>query len=209
MAPEGTYVSTLFPEHFDSAAIALGRAFIKDPTFTTILPQPQEPIERARRLTDLFRAALAIQRKLGEPVFGVLDGKVMGAAVVAGTGRPSVAATIATGLAQLPRLLNAIGWGGFQRAISTMDELARNHPPEPHIYLNFLGVDPEFQRRHLGGALLEHLRLLALARRELIGVYLETATEENVAYYSARGYEVIGELRPLGCRMWRMLQRRR
>ena len=205
------YVSTLFPEHHEAAAVALGRAFVKDPAFRAILPAPDDPLVRARLLTDLFRVALAIQRRLGEPIFGVLgDGRVMGAAVVAGTHRPSTATTITTGLLQLPRLVSAVGLGGFQRAIKMMDELGRNHPAEPHIYLNFLGVDPDFQRRqHVGSALLEHLRVSAAARPELIGVYLETATEENVAYYSARGYEILGELRPLGVRTWRMLQSKR
>ena len=205
------FVSTLFPEHHESAAVALGRAFVKDPAVKAVLPEPEDPLVRARLLADLFRSILGIQRRLGEPVFGVLgDGRVMGAAVVGGTHRPSVASMMATGVAQLPRLISAIGLGGFQRGIKLMDELARNHPPEPHIYLNFLGADPDFQRRrHIGSALLEHLRASAAARSELVGIYLETATEENVAYYSARGYEVLGELRPLGVRMWRMLQRKR
>jgi hypothetical protein len=34
-------------------------------------------------------------------------------------------------------------------------------------------------------------------------------TEANVAFYSSRGYEVLGELYPLGVRTWRMYQRKR
>jgi len=40
-------------------------------------------------------------------------------------------------------------------------------------------------------------------------VYLETATEANVAFYSSKGYEVLGELYPIGVRTWRMYQRKR
>ena len=38
-------------------------------------------------------------------------------------------------------------------------------------------------------------------RSDLDGVYLETATEANVAYYTRNGFEVIGEFYPLGVRM--------
>ncbi len=203
-------VSVLFPEQFPETARALGRAFINDPPFKMILPDVTEPVERARRLTMVFEVALAIQRKNGQPVFGVMiDGKVAGAAVTEGAGHPSIAQTIVSGLGGLPKLVSAVGTGGTMRAIQLMNELAHNHPPEPHIYLNFLGVDPDYQSRHCGTALLEHLKQLAAERSSLCGVYLETATEANVAYYQARQYEVLSEIRPLGVRMWRMLQRRR
>jgi ribosomal protein S18 acetylase RimI-like enzyme len=109
----------------------------------------------------------------------------------------------------MPRLVRAIGWGGIVRAMNMFSVLAENHPREPHLYLQLLGVDPAFQGRHFGGALLERLKLEAGARKELAGVYLETATEANVAFYSSKGYEVLGEIFPLGVRMWRMYQRKR
>ena len=45
---------------------------------------------------------------------------------------------------------------------------------------------------------------LVEVRSDLDGVYLETAAEANVAYYTRNGFEVIGEFYPLGVRMWRM-----
>ena len=106
-------------------------------------------------------------------------------------------------------MLQGIGWGGLKRGIQLQSELLKNHPHEPHIYLNFLGVDPDYQRHHCGSVLIEELRRLAASRSSLCGVYLETGTEANVSYYQSRGYEVLGEINPLGCRMWRMLQRKR
>ncbi len=203
-------VTTLFPEQYEQAAVALGRAFISDPPLKAILPGVAEPVERARRLADLFRVALRMQRHNGQPVFGVLDGgRVVAAAVTEGVGHASTAAIISSAAGGLPRMIRAVGWGGTIRAINLMSVLADNHPPQPHIYLNLLGVDPSCQKRHYGSALLKHLAELAAARDDLAGVYLETATEANVGYYSARGYEVIGEIFPLGVRMWRMLQRKR
>jgi ribosomal protein S18 acetylase RimI-like enzyme len=70
-------------------------------------------------------------------------------------------------------------------------------------------MEPSFQGRHCGVAILNHLRELVEARSDLDSVYLETATEANVAYYRRNGFEVIGEFYPLGVRMWRMFQARR
>jgi ribosomal protein S18 acetylase RimI-like enzyme len=201
------HVSVVFPEQYEQTAVALGRAFINDPPLKALLPDVVEPVARARHLTEMFRALLGIQKRTGQPVFGVLaEGRVVAAAVTEGA--QSTGGTMVNGLGQLPRMVRAVGWGGTIRGIQLMDTLMRNHPPEPHIYLNFLGVDPDFQRKHCGAALLAYLREIALERNDLAGVYLETATEQNVAYYSGKGYQVMGEIYPLGVRMWRMFQRK-
>jgi ribosomal protein S18 acetylase RimI-like enzyme len=92
--------------------------------------------------------------------------------------------------------------------VNVLDTLARNRPPEPHLYLNILGVDPALQRRHFGVTILDFLHDQAALRSDLAGVYLETATEANVAYYSHVGYRVLNEIHPLGVRVWRMMQDR-
>jgi ribosomal protein S18 acetylase RimI-like enzyme len=201
-------VSLIYPEMQDQAAIALGRAFIDDPMFTPLVPDIADPARRAAVLNDLFRAMFAVERKTGQPTFGVIgDGKVVAAAVTEGVSHPSIIDVTMAGLGHFPRLVRALGWGGVQRALTLFRILASNHPHEPHLYLQALGVDPDYQKRHFGALLLEHLREQAQARPDVAGVYLETATDANVAYYSARGYQIIGELHPLGVRTWRMFQR--
>ncbi|HKN13968.1 MAG TPA: GNAT family N-acetyltransferase [Candidatus Binatus sp.] len=205
------YVTALYPEQHDQAADSLGRAFINDPTFKSIVPDITDPAERAKRLPDLFRAMLAIERRNGQPVFGVIDdnGRVVAAAMTEGVGHPGTLGLLATGLGQMPRLIGAIGWGGLYRALTLFSILADNHPKEPHLYLQVLGCDPPFQGKGYGKALLDRLALEAKARPEIAGVYLETATEANVAFYSSKGYKILGELYPLGVRTWRMYQRKR
>jgi ribosomal protein S18 acetylase RimI-like enzyme len=203
-------VVLVFPEHYPDAAGVLSRAFVDDPLINALAPEPREPVERARRLTGLFMVVLRLQRRGGQPVFGVFEGgRLIAAAVVEGTMHSSAGATVASGLFNLPTMVRALGWGGVRRAIKLVDVLTRNHPPRPHLYLNILGVEPSFQGRHCGIAILDHLRELVEGRSDLDGVYLETATEANVAYYTRNGFEVIGEFYPLGVRMWRMFQTRR
>ena len=129
-----------------------------------MLPEPADPVERARLLTLFFEAMLGIQRNTGEPVLGVvMDNKVVAAAILESGGVP-VATLISNGLLQMPRMLQGIGWSGLKRGIQLQSELIKNHPHEPHIYLNFLGVDPDYQRHHCGSAIIEELRRLAAAR---------------------------------------------
>src|SRR5262249_58714158 len=111
-------VSVLFPNQFEEASIALGRAFVRDPALMAILPESvvSEPGARVRRLTEVFRAALSVQRREGEPVLGVLDnGKVAGAAVMAGGGAAAVLALLGFWLPFLPRLISARRWGAARR----------------------------------------------------------------------------------------------
>jgi ribosomal protein S18 acetylase RimI-like enzyme len=208
--PSWPRVALVFPEHYADAAGVLSRAFVDDPLINALVPEPREPVERARRLAGLFAVVLKLQRGDGQPVFGVFEaGRLIAAAVVEGTMHAAAGATVASGLLSLPAMVRAVGWGGVRRAIRLVDTLTRNHPPRPHLYLNILGVEPSFQGRHCGIAILNHLRELVQARADLDGVYLETATEANVAYYTRNGYEVISEFYPLGVRMWRMFQARR
>jgi ribosomal protein S18 acetylase RimI-like enzyme len=200
----------IFPEQYGEAAATLGRAFVDDPGMRAVLLDVTDLSERARRIGQLFSVVMEIQRRHGQPVLGVIDGdRVAAAAVIEGIVQPSLRDTVLSGLRLAPRAIGAVGIGGMIRAMTLADTLYRNRPAEPHIYLNLLGVDPAHQRRHFGIALLDHLRDLARQRSVLAGVYLETATEANVAYYTRAGYEVIGEVFPIGVRMWRMLQRRR
>ncbi len=208
--PAKPQVSILFPSQDADAAAMLGRAFADDPLIKAILPPIEDAAERARRMGLMFAVALAGQRRGGQPVIGALyEGRVGAAAIIEQVARPpSAAAIVLHGLQLVPALIKAGGLGGGRRAVAALDVLSRNRPAAPHLYLNVLGVEPALQRRHFGVAVLDWLREQTALRADLLGVYLETATEANVAYYSHVGYRVTGEIYPLGVRMWQMLQPR-
>src|SRR5215469_15443555 len=149
-------VSILFPDQDTDAAAVLGRAFVDDPLIKAILPPIQDSAERARRMGQMFAAALASQRRSGQPLVGVLhEGRVGGAAIIEQVVKPPTTASIVIhGLALIPALAQAGGLGGVRRAVAALDILSGNRPAQSHIYLNVLGVEPALQRRHFGVAVL-------------------------------------------------------
>lgn len=76
--------------------------------------------------------------------------------------------------------------------------------PDPTWHLVAIGVDPAHQGEGLGSALVRS----GLHKADLTGspVYLETETEENVAFYERFGFEVIEQIvvEKVGVPMWLM-----
>jgi ribosomal protein S18 acetylase RimI-like enzyme len=72
------------------------------------------------------------------------------------------------------------------------EAMAEHHPKEPHWYLTLIGVDPAYQRRGLGSALLQHA--LAVCDQDGMLAYLESTGPLSVPLYQRHGFEVMGEI---------------
>jgi len=202
-------VSVLCPDQDSEAAIVLGRAFVSDPLLQAVLPHAPDPIERARILSVVFALALKRQRLSGQPVFGIIqEDKVSAVAITDGAQRLSTKTPLLKALGMLFRMVSAVGLRGTLRAIRFNQDISKNRPRQPHLYLSVIGVAPEQRGRHCGIALLDYLRSLLNLHSDWIGIYLETATEGNLGYYKQAGYQMLGETRTLGVTMWRMMQPR-
>jgi len=75
---------------------------------------------------------------------------------------------------------------------AVFEQMASYHPSEPHWYLPLIGVDPAYQNKGYGGALMEY----ALQRCDDEGsaAYLESSNPRNIALYERHGFEVLGEI---------------
>jgi GNAT superfamily N-acetyltransferase len=109
----------------------------------------------------------------------------------------------------LPAMARVFG-RHLPRVLRALTVLESGHPSEPanepHYYLAFLGVDPQWQGRGLGGALLSPV--LARCDREAVPSYLEASSPRNRALYERHGFAVTEEFRlgrgaPPQWRMWR------
>lgn len=180
----------------DAVAAMLARAFQDDPATSWILP---DPTERARRLPRLFRL--------------LFDGDAGGMRLVTPGGE---AATLwrAPGEAHVsfwelvrnaPALLHALGIAGARRALIVSDAITAHHPSGNYWYLHIAGCDPAMQGKGLGGRAVRAGLERGAGRST---AYLETATERNLGFYRAIGFEIIDEWHVPrgGPRFWSMLR---
>ncbi len=74
--------------------------------------------------------------------------------------------------------------------------------PEPHVYLGMLGVDPPFQGKGIGRALVKAVSDYAATVPGCQGVCLDTESEANVSIYERMGFRVIGNSHFDGVDVW-------
>jgi GNAT superfamily N-acetyltransferase len=180
----------------------LARAFFDDPVFTWVLRGDVRRMRNLRRGFEMFlrRVWLAEQQTY----------TTAGTAGVA-VWEPPGAWKLGLGeqLRLLPGMLAVFGRHS-PRILRVLAKLEAGHPSEPasppHYYLAFLGVDPPWQGRGLGSALL--MPVLERCDRERVPAYLEASTARNRALYERLGFDVTEEFKlaraaPAQWRMWR------
>lgn len=97
-------------------------------------------------------------------------------------------------LSLLPTLVGISGFKRVKRFISTLDALDKAHPKDKHYYLLFIGVDPDYRKRGIGGTLMKPV--LDRCDAEGCGAYLENTNIANEAFYKSHGFEITQEINP-------------
>ena len=170
------------PASFDDRerlADVLARAFQDDPVSGWVFPDPQDRARRHRGFTGVFLDhALANGQVDTTPE---RNGVALWISVGPGDSEPE-------GLEEALRSALGPAWHNFSLLGEQMDA---NHPHDRrHWYLQFIAVDPEFQARGVGTALIRH-RLAEFDAAE-IPAYLESSSPRNFSLYEQLGFRKIG-----------------
>lgn len=78
------------------------------------------------------------------------------------------------------------------KAIGALTAIEKQHPEEPHYYLEVLGTRNDRQGKGVGSAVISEM--LVRCDREGLPAYLETSNPRNVPFYSRHGFEVREEV---------------
>ena len=186
------------------ATRVLGRAFTTDPVFRWLLAGRPD---LERRTTGLFGAFVdAAERTEGAEVLVGSHGTA--AAIWRPPGRWRTSA--ADAVRSMPVMVSVLG-SRIPRAMRLLHAVERQHPQEPHWYLEAIGVVPEVRGQGHGREVLTPV----LDRCDEAGVpaYLESSNPRNLSFYARHGFRTMPALDlPEGCPivtpMWREPVRR-
>jgi ribosomal protein S18 acetylase RimI-like enzyme len=88
--------------------------------------------------------------------------------------------------------MGCIGASNIKKALDREAKIKKQHPKEVMYYLWFIGVDPEYQNKGIGSALLNDVITESIALQRPL--YLETSTPKNIPWYKKLGFAVYQEL---------------
>jgi GNAT superfamily N-acetyltransferase len=177
---------------------ALARAFHDDPVFMWVLHADPRRMKMLERGFELF-----LRRVWMDHDETYTTASVVGVAVWEPPDQWKLG-----GMQQLRLLPAMLGVFGRRspRLLRALAVLEASHPHERHYYLPFVGVEPEWQGRGLGAAVLAPI--LERCDREQTPAFLESSTPRNRALYERHGFAVaeeftLGRGAPPQWRMWR------
>jgi GNAT superfamily N-acetyltransferase len=180
-------------QDIDALGRALARAFHDDPVTRWVYTVESR---RAKWSERFF--AWQLRRLLPQDVSWTTDDGAGGAALWAlperwrESGRETLGLLRLTLPGVLPRL---------PRVLRGLSQVELRHPPERHLYLAVLGVEPDRQGQGLGSQLIRPG--LDLCDRERLPAYLETGKEANLAFYGRHGFQVVDRVElPKGPPVW-------
>lgn len=169
----------------DRASEVLARAFYRDPLWMYLLP---DATQRAVAVRQAFRTFVPLYIRsqqsygVGEPLEGVAVWSIPGE-----TRRNATLPALLT--ANFFTLIFSPLSFAFRRAVpifGRFSEMQQQYAPEPHVYLNTIGVLPAAQGKGLASQLIKPC--LARADRQGQSVYTETMTPANVGLYLHYGF---------------------
>jgi ribosomal protein S18 acetylase RimI-like enzyme len=175
-------------------------AFLHDPVMNWVA---REGPARADGLVRFFHWIVAVRAIPYGEVWMTEDCSV--AAAWLPPGSPASPGGLIEQLRLLPLFVRLCGVSRMMRGQAMGDAMEKNHPREPHYYLSFIAVAPQFQGMGLGSAMLE----ANLARIDAAGepAYLENSNPKNTRLYERHGFVAQKNIAPKAAppltAMWR------
>ena len=80
----------------------------------------------------------------------------------------------------------------YKDLFDVLEQMGHSHPSEPHWYLPLIGIDPLYQGRGYGGALMANALTQCDHDQKL--AYLESSNPKNIPLYERHGFELIGKI---------------
>lgn len=186
-------------QSYQQAAWVLASAFNDDPVSKAVY-RNFTPERRVKALTVDFTAELVVCLRRGLPLEMEHDNKIVAATVI----YPPDTYPLPAWDQWLLLVKSILGNGVYDLRswLRWQAEVGRFHPTESHYYLEYIGVDPEYQGRAIGTTLLQ--RLVVKADEEQVGCYLENANPRNLSFYQRLGFEIWEEKEVIGLPTWFM-----
>ena len=204
MSNESAKLYSLKAEDIKTASTMLAKAFFHDPVWVHVMPDTDE---RNEKLPIAFEFLLKYASKYGEIYASShqLEG------VVALLPHDKIKMTfwriLRSGAFKVGIGLGQEIGNRIQKAFDPIDkdreELMGN---KPYLYIQAIGVDPEFQGKGFGTKLMKST--FAIADKKQISIYLETETKQNLLFYKKLNFTVLKEQSLLGTDFiyWAMLR---
>jgi ribosomal protein S18 acetylase RimI-like enzyme len=167
-------------------AQVLAHSFAEDPLVSFILPDRKT---RVKTIAKFFRAMGRLNIRAGN-AFGVSN-PLEGVAVWSFPNQPEPSASPKDLLSFLPVLFSSyfIGARRARPIFHQIDANHKKHAPEPHFYLDNLGVLASARGRGLSSKLIRPF--LDMADEQNVIAYTDTVTESNVLLYEHFGFECV------------------
>jgi ribosomal protein S18 acetylase RimI-like enzyme len=198
-AIDGSDIRKVTADDVPKLAGALARAFEDDPVMSWIFRDDADRPARLESAFDLFLRKIWLPQQECYAVDGLFGGALW---LPPGKWHLSVVSQ----LRLLPSMISVTG-RNLPRLFAVLNMIEKKHPKSPgHHYLAVLGVEPGFQGRGFGGALMQPV--LTRCDEKRIPAYLESSKRRNVVLYERHGFRVVEELKlpkdgPPIWRMWR------
>ena len=201
----------LSPDRIPEAAAVAARAMAGDPMSQAIF---DSPTKRIRGLHTMFRMTLSSLKR--PAIVAIAEGRIVGITAFAAPGecffkqmearkrtvrlggRSISFAIPAISLRLLPGLLR-VGPTAMSRMSAWTEVTARHDPADPHHHVELVAVEPDWQGRGIGRAMMarviDHIRT-GLAPEA--PAYLETDTDVDVHFYEKLGFHVLDQAEVVG-----------